>query len=442
MEPLRSGRLNWIQDAWWVDDPKNMDTHANNMVIPCSAEGADMPGLLSAIRVVFDIHEPLRTLYERNASGYFWQHVMETPRDLSSVPGLITLTSFDEAGEMLLEAMGRRFELDRVFPIRFVVVAEGPRLLGLGIIGDHAVFDAWGMQVVRDDLLRALQGATAQEYDPVAQPLDLVDWEDSPGGVQYHERATDFWRHQLEIAHEIPVESVWKVDQDALFASCTTRSKAMFQDARAAAGRLRVPDSAIFMMAFASALGELNDSDSIGFMTKTIGRLSKKHRNSAGHMASHAPVVLDLTSGGDLALAEQATSLTLLAHRYGRVNRRRMEELLRTDFPRVPSLAIAAAAAPNMVGALFNYIGFYQEDPAGGGNAVERILNSLDDEDRPFDRIHHVKGLKQGANLMLNILPTADSVELALTYRDCTPISSACEKLLPLMQDHLRALAS
>ncbi|MEU0386916.1 condensation domain-containing protein [Streptomyces chartreusis] len=439
MKTVRSGRLNWTQAAWF-NGPDDVKTEACNLSQTCSADGCTMSDFVAALRLLFARHEAMRTVYDRDTSGYFQQRVIESPADLSAVDGLITVTSPQDAAAVFQETKDRRFDLEGEFCVRFVVVEERSRLCEIGIVVDHAMFDGWGVRVLRDDLRQALKGVAFGSDDHVAQPLDLTVWENSGDGVRYHQRARRFWFNQLQKAEAVSPESIWNVDRCAAFGNYAATSNAMLHDVRAASRRWQVPRPAVVMAAFGDVMCELSDTTSISFFTKTVGRYSEAHRKAAGHMADQAPVVLDRSvGGGAVKAAEHARGQQLLAERYGRVDRHAIEGLLPSRFPRIPSLVLSGAASPNMVGALFNYVGFRGASQGYSSNwcGVHHLQPESSAPTQQHGIVRHSQDLKAGVNLLLNIWEEEDGMGLELIYRDCDPIRDAARLLLPRLREKI-----
>jgi hypothetical protein len=295
----RSGPLTWAQQEWFTDLGASEDGSSQ----AATNSSARFPGLrlpvatvVAALDDVLARHEGLRTLIEHQPDGQRRQTVGG-----GGAHDTVQVVADGAAAEAAMAtANATAFRLDQRWPVAFVVMADGDEVTGIGAVVDHVAIDAWGWKVLGGDVETAVRararGCLPFEGDPpVEQPLDSAEWESGPGGERHARRAAQFWRHQLEALRDglgdwkptSAAQPVAPVLHSHRLASARTATAA--ETLAATAG---IRPSALYLLAFASAVAEVEDAAVVGIQALTANRLSRGVQASVRKAVMPAPVVV------------------------------------------------------------------------------------------------------------------------------------------------------
>lgn len=335
MNSTRSGPLTCAQREWFLDVGIDADTPwsaAANFTSVVNASGARAGVALEAIGALLDRHEGLRTLLPVTGGGRREQHVYPAAERLGEVVRIAP--TGPAADEAIATASGTAFRLAEQPPVLFVLETAAGAVQRVGIVVDHSAIDAWGMRVLRNDLMQALrQRASGQPaYDgrlAPEQPLDTAEWEASDAGRAYAERAEAHWRRQLGALRD--GLAGWRPSGGPAPAAPVLQSRwlASSRAARAAqavATRTGMPVSAVYLTAFGSAIGEVESVPCAGIRSLSANRLSAATQASVRKAVMPVPVLVPAT--GDLLASLPATASNQLhGHRFANVDPARAESI-------------------------------------------------------------------------------------------------------------------
>lgn len=403
--------------------------YEDNMLITVPCEGAPVRSALLAVRDLVVRHEGLRTAveFDRNVpNGAGWQRVAPPPRAVEDIEWLVTTARPSSAVDTLQQTLHTSFDPAAGWPFRAVVDLADARpdasVEAINLVLDHSATDAWGIQVLAQDLRRFL-GTSSEPVgeEEVCQPLDLAAWEDSPEGQSQLESALGFWRDQLHLLGEAlpdPVaaadEPVAEADHHALSRTHWLVSKDLHSAALRASARLRVPVSSVFLLAYGQSLCALDERPATGVLVLSVNRPTRSRRRSAAKMFLQAPVVVrrhPATTASDLFRQQ------VRAHAAAQADRRLVDALIAHELPGATSL--------DVLGAYFNF--YALPGPYGGAPGTRETEGSS---------VRH-----GGAPLMLAVVQQTESIRVEFTFREGGKWSRMASPMLRRIVETVTALA-
>ncbi|WP_321335968.1 non-ribosomal peptide synthetase [Breoghania sp.] len=137
-------------------------------------------------------HASLRTMVVRVA-GTFRQMVL---RDCVPLE-VHQCQSESQARALLQERMTEPFPLSAEAPVRACLLQYSERAYFFGIALHHSIGDAWSLQVVAQDILRAYAG-TDENPGPASCYSSYVDLEAAASARGEYKRLAEFWRDYLD----------------------------------------------------------------------------------------------------------------------------------------------------------------------------------------------------------------------------------------------------
>ncbi len=309
MASERTGPITWAQQEWFVDlgaDEETPWSFAANSSAEFPGYRLDVATVLEALRDVVGRHEGLRTLIERDADG----QRMQTVCTVDGLPDVVrVIADGPAADEAMTIATTTAFALAKQWPVSFVLRTDGAAVTRIGVVIDHVAVDAWGWKVLAGDLATALRARERGEVPfaaapAVEQPLASAEWERSPDGARHARRAEAFWRRQFETLRDgldgwtstcgaPPAEPILRSYR---LASAATAIAA--EDVSAASG---IRPAALYLLAFASAIAEVEGADVVGVHALTANRLTTGTQISVRKAVMPAPIVVPRAAAGTFA---------------------------------------------------------------------------------------------------------------------------------------------
>ncbi|MFF3958961.1 amino acid adenylation domain-containing protein [Streptomyces sp. NPDC001890] len=160
--------LSFAQERLWFIEKFERGTHAYNVSLVLGvADDVDGDTLLSAVRVVVERHETLRTLIKETPDGVGYQLV----RDMADVPpaSVVRVPGHEAFREELRGDVHRVFDLVDEGPLHVrLYEVERPAARYLTFVIHHIAFDGWSTDVLLEDLTSAY--ALLEQVPPGAAP--------------------------------------------------------------------------------------------------------------------------------------------------------------------------------------------------------------------------------------------------------------------------------
>jgi Condensation domain len=317
MESRHSGPLTWAQQEWFADLGAQVDSAslaAANSCVPFPGHRVTVPQAKMAVYDVVARHEGLRTLMECGPDGHWTQAVCNA----DGVEKVIRVAAEGPAADAALaDAKAAPFRLDTQWPLAIVLHADGDTVTRISAIVDHAAIDAWGWKVLGTDLETALSARASgrrpfEDAPPVEQPLDSARWESGPDGDRQARRADRFWHRQLADLHAGLGD--WTPTIEVAPAIPTLHSYRLATGAAAAAASAvtattGISASALYLVAFASAIAAIEGAETTGIHMLAANRLTSGVQKSVRKAVMPALIVIP---GPDRA--SFATRLSTTAH--------------------------------------------------------------------------------------------------------------------------------
>lgn len=247
---------------------------------------------------------------------------------------LVLDTVAPESWDLAVTAARRtNFRLSREWPLKLVADHGPDGVTRLAMVVDHCAADGLGVLALYDDLAGALAAAAAgTEWvpaGPVEQPIDLALWESaSRGGAAYLRRVLSHRRQQYErlrsgVGEYRPARAAAGGAEGLRFPGCTLSSVRLAKAAQAVADRTEVPVSAVYLAAFATALGAAEQVGTVGVLMLSANRLTPAALRSVRNAVVAVPVVLDVPPAGAFADAvTEAAGEQLRGMRYANADQR------------------------------------------------------------------------------------------------------------------------
>jgi hypothetical protein len=311
-----SGPLTWAQQEWFADlgsRSVGASAAANNSSAYLPGHRLPVAVAMTAINDLVERHEGLRTLIAQQADGQLMQAAC-TNAGVSDV--VRTAADGPEATAAFAAATATAFRLEKQWPVLFVLVTDGDAVTRIGIVVDHVAIDAWGWKVLGADLDTALiershGRAPFMSAPPVEQPLESARWETGPAGERHARRAGQFWRNQFETLRDglgdwTPTSGAEPADPVLCSYRLASAATATSADALTAATGVRA--SALYLLAFATAVAEVEGCAVVGVHALSANRLSTGVQKSVRKAVMPAPVVVGGDARGTFADRLSATA--------------------------------------------------------------------------------------------------------------------------------------
>jgi hypothetical protein len=432
--PVRRGPLTWAQAEWLLCRPDYSETSFEENFYT----GLRLPRALAvgaareAVGDVLRRHENLRSRVER-VGPQALEQVVDGVEAIEEGCAELFEAVAPEHGRQAAEAAWRTcFRGSTQWPVKVVALAEGGATARLGLVVDHWAADAWALNILKQDLGRALaaraEGTAWRPDDAVEQPVDVAAWERSSArGAARARAASEYWRERLgRLGRDLegfdPVlPGQGEAGPEARFRSCWLSTHRGLRAARAAAGIWHVPVSAVFLAAFAAAICAVEQAPSAGVFMLSANRLSAPARRSVRKAVMHAPVVLaDPGRTGLAAAAADAARQQLRGHRFANADPVETERLIAESL-----------GALRYAGATFARFNYMNDNSVGA-----ELASRLGDRDPAGDGVVHFTEPKlEGPKYMLSVNETGDRAVLTLRWRDDTGWHPVAQDLIRHIED-------
>jgi hypothetical protein len=309
----RSAPITWAQQEWFNDLGAQQGNAAANSTVAFPVPRLPIRVAEAAINDLVGRHEGLRTHIEIEPDGQRLQVVC----GLVGASEAIQFVEDGPAAEAALAAASATvFQLEKQWPVLFVVMTDGDVVTRIGVVADHVAIDAWGWKVLSADLdtaLRARADGRPPFVDevPVEQPVDSAQWESGPAGERQSVRAVHFWRGQLDALRDGLRD--WTPSVGAAppapvlrsFRLCSARTATAAQTLSDTAG---IRASALYLQAFAAAVAEVEGAGAVGIHALTANRLTPGVQASVRKAVMPAPVVVSTHGSFADRLSRTATA--------------------------------------------------------------------------------------------------------------------------------------
>jgi hypothetical protein len=295
-DPVRKGGLTCGQRYIWdiIESLQPNDEHLNVRDIIEIPEGCTTEAVATAIRVVVEAHDALRTNYFTEDDGEITQFVCTAGTLSLDTVELGPEGSVSEALIVMHRLAAPRFNLRVDLPLRACLALRdgAPKFLLIAV--SHMACDGWGEHVLVQQLAGLLGGADPDAVIPAPswQPLDQLAYEASPQGEAKGRKALEYMRSRLStfperlFSHEaftpLP-KRFWEGRLDAA---------ALTSVAEAVAEAQGISSPAVIMAAVAKSLSKFTGIEVFAFAMRTFNRYHARSRNAVGHFSQDIPVLI------------------------------------------------------------------------------------------------------------------------------------------------------
>jgi hypothetical protein len=312
----RSGPVTWAQQEWFADLGEQEDQAAraaSNGAARYPGHGVPVATAVTALNDVLTRHEGLRTHITRHPGDQYLQAVCTIDGGLLDV--IQTARVGTDAEAALAAAVATPFQIDKQWPVVFVLMTDGDAVTTIGAVIDHSAIDAYGFTVLGADVDTALraraEGRVPFAGAPAAEaPLDTAATEAGPAGERHLRRAEQFWRRQYVTLRD--GLAGWTPKSPPAPGAPVLRSYrlASARTASAAERLTGVRPAALYLLAFATAIAAVEDAEVVAVQALTANRLSPGLMASVRKAVMPAPVVVP--RGGTFAERLAATGNQLM----------------------------------------------------------------------------------------------------------------------------------
>jgi hypothetical protein len=326
----RTGPLTWGQLAMWdVFQWLPPDDATLNVAGTCPiGKPRTLDQVLDCLRRLVERHDSLHTLYRRQAEG---PNQIVLPSGQLSVP-------VHEAGDgdpdelaarVQHELRGLAFDMGEDLPLRAAVITRAGRPAAVVLIVSHMAVDAWSLMIVREDLTALLDADSPDDQPPPSalQPLDRLEYENSPAGSRREARALRHWEAR---AREIPgcmLESIPMTTGQRL-AWARIESKALSLAAHALTTEHRVAPSVVMMASVALLLARYKDERQAALRLIVATRFKPETRQLVGAFNQNAIFHVRTDDGPFGEYLRRASLAALEAYQHCEYDPRKIEALV------------------------------------------------------------------------------------------------------------------
>ncbi|KAK6586729.1 hypothetical protein PZA11_000019 [Diplocarpon coronariae] len=361
----------------------------------------DTEKIISALYDWADANSILRTGFmgPQEQDGYvqvIWGSLEESQIELVDAFNY----SFDESKDLSLHR-----------PIRFQIQrAEASTRLLAHI--HHALYDAWSLELLLDDLNTILLGTPRSVRPPFT---DVVESYQDGAIITDYWVSRDYWKDHLALLDIAPVPNFHTgKPPPASLAVERLQTTIATSDAESAARRLSVSSQSFFQAAYAIVLASYLGSSDICFGTVFSGRTLPIAgiEDIAGPCLATLPVRVDLST---------ATNLQALVQEVNATNRKHLEHST------LPLREIKTASGVNPRRKLFDTLLIWQQTLHSHDHKREHVVL--------VDSVDHLE-----FSLTLEIVPSSGDIELKANYQQAILPASQIRILLLQVEQLARSI--
>ncbi len=310
--------LTWSQRGIWHLQRHLWPHHFYLNLMRCLRlpAGLDLPRLTTALRLLVEEHEALRTTVHRARDGRPRQRVHDRGELPLSVYEAGVAGSGAVAERLTFECKGHAFSDDE-WPLRMAAVVEAGTPRYLVLVVSHLAVDMWGMGLLHETLSRLLTTGGPVERGR-HHPLDQAAVEASAAGRRTGRRAVDYWRHTLMTVPQamFPAPSRGADLRRSYTAELTSPALAMAAGALGA--RHGASTSAVILAATGALLTTVTGTPRVVLRLFAANRYGVETRGMVGVCTQPALFVLDPDVRLLSELIDRSWAASLLAFRHSR----------------------------------------------------------------------------------------------------------------------------
>ncbi|WP_159391097.1 condensation domain-containing protein [Streptomyces viridochromogenes] len=307
--------LTWAQRRTWRGSRLKYRTFVHVQPVP---PGKSLREVGNAAKWAFEEFETLRTVFPLGADGDPYQKVEKVGSvEISIIP---TEGSTVEADiqSAIHHLKGERFDITTEFGALFAIVtcAEVPK--HLICLVSHLAVDGHGRRALGEALDNHFSGQYDRPSEPLMQPVDRAQLEQSAKWQERNARALEYWKSVLE---RLPQDSSRSalMDSYALGAAVSVISK-----------KYAMSTSAVYLAAISVVAGALIGRDKSSFLLPASNRLNLEERSFVGELVQFAPGVLESLNMPFEAIVNDAWKASAKGYRFSRYDEQALQ-LMRTD---------------------------------------------------------------------------------------------------------------
>lgn len=326
-DPARSGPLTWPQKG--ALDILDWSNNAITRIIPL--EPGPIDDILSAVRLLVERHEALRSRVIRDNSG--------DPRQEAVGEGDLTVVihELDADADAGNSAVARKLA-DRLKPLAGdlttapsacfgIITADGePRHLALVL--SHFFVDDKAMDIVVEDLASLLADRRPLPQPPGTwRPIDQARYEAGAAGQRMNSRALDYWERLLSTGRPALFPTPLAGDGPAIFSLTTLESRSLgWAVLRLARDHGQTPMTVMLTLT-SLALRELTGASDLMFTLIASNRWQPETARAVSLLAQNALFHVELPDHDLTETLQRVSSAAMLAHRYARYDPQPIDEL-------------------------------------------------------------------------------------------------------------------
>lgn len=326
-EPARSGPLTWSQKG--ALNTLHWSNNTLARVIPL--ETGPIDDVLSALRLLVERHEALRSRVVRDDSGVPYQETIGE--------GVVTVVIRERDADTDTESSVAAYAVaDRLRPQAgelttapsacFGIITAGEAPQHLALVLSHFFADDKALDIVAEELASLLAGSELLPQPPGTwRPIDQALFESSPAGQHMNSRALDYWERLLSNGRQALFPRPLDGDGPPTFSLTTLESRSLGRAVLSLARDHNQTPMTVVLTLMSLALRELIGASDLMFTLIASNRWQPETARAVSLLAQNALFHVEL-SGEDLAEALQRVSrAALLAHRHARHDPQTIEEL-------------------------------------------------------------------------------------------------------------------
>ncbi|MUZ75260.1 amino acid adenylation domain-containing protein [Agrobacterium vitis] len=304
---LRSGSrkdfLSLSQRRLWVLEEMQDLGAAYNLPCAVLVEGTlDFETLSRCVRLLFDRHEALRTIFfdEQGMPGQRIVDVPEVALELEEVSGSTLDERLSAARLRLNQWCSQPFDLRSEIPFRVGLFRLDETSHILTMVMHHIVSDAWSINVLLRDLWTSYAAFAARE-EPALPPLtmcysDFAEWQRSSATEDAIEKQVQYWKEALGDAPtglELPTDQVRPAVQSYRGAVHRfTFPAELIARVNRLAREENVTTFMYFLTVFSIVLSRWSGQEDVVIGSPTAGRVRREFEDLVGFFVNMLPLRL------------------------------------------------------------------------------------------------------------------------------------------------------
>ncbi|WP_197435462.1 non-ribosomal peptide synthetase [Agrobacterium vitis] len=287
---------------WVLEEMQDLGAAYN---LPCAVlvEGTlDFETLSRCVRLLFDRHEALRTIFfdEQGMPGQRIVDVPEVALELEEVSGSTLDERLSAARLRLNQWCSQPFDLRSEIPFRVGLFRLDETSHILTMVMHHIVSDAWSINVLLRDLWTSYAAFAARE-EPALPPLtmcysDFAEWQRSSATEDAIEKQVQYWKEALGDAPtglELPTDQVRPAVQSYRGAVHRfTFPAELIARVNRLAREENVTTFMYFLTVFSIVLSRWSGQEDVVIGSPTAGRVRREFEDLVGFFVNMLPLRL------------------------------------------------------------------------------------------------------------------------------------------------------